>query len=86
MVESVATHANKGAGTKMTLYVGQEEEEEVEKEVEEVKEVGGGRGKDKPHHPLMISVKKVSIRPGGEGEVGWLVPPTPHPQHPPAVH
>ena len=39
-----------------TLYMGQEEEEDVEEEGEEVEEVGGGRGKDKPHHPLMISV------------------------------
>ena len=56
VVESVTAHAEKGAGTKAALYVGQEEEEEVEDEVEEVEEVGGGRGKDKPHHPLMISV------------------------------
>ena len=56
MVESVTAHAEKGAGTKTTLYVGQEEEEEVEEEVVEVEEVGGGRGKGKPHHPLMISV------------------------------
>ena len=51
VVESVTTHAEKGAGTKTTLYMGQEEEEEVEEEVEEVVEVGGGRGKDKPHNP-----------------------------------
>ena len=61
MVESATTHAEKGAGTKTTLYVGHEEEEEVEEEVEEAEEVGGGRGKDKPHHPLMISVQKVRI-------------------------
>ena len=30
MVESVATHAEKGVGTKTTLYVGQEEEEEMD--------------------------------------------------------
>ena len=36
VVESVTAHAEKGAGTKTTLYVGQEEEEEVEEEVEEV--------------------------------------------------
>ena len=64
VVESVTAHAEKGAGTKTTLYVGQEEEEEVEEEVEEVVEVGAGRGKDKPHNPLMFSVQKVRIRPG----------------------
>ena len=58
VVESVTAHAEKGEGTKTTLYVGQEEEEE---EVEEVEEVGGGRGKEKPHQPLMISVQKVRI-------------------------
>ena len=42
VVESVTTHAEKGAGTKTSLYVGPEEEEEVEEEVEEVEEVGGG--------------------------------------------
>ena len=56
MLEAVTAHAEKGAGTKTTLYVGQEEEEEVEGEVEEVVEVGAGRGKEKPHNPLMISV------------------------------
>ena len=39
VVESVTAHAEKGAGTKTTLYVGQEEEEE---EVEEEEEDGGG--------------------------------------------
>ena len=58
VVESVTAHAEKGAGTKTTLYVGHQEEEEVE----EVVEVGAGRGKDKPHSPLMISVQKVRIR------------------------
>ena len=74
VVESVTAHADKGAGTKTTLYVSQEEEEEVEEEVEEVVEVGGGRGKDKPHNPLMISVQKVRIRPGkGKGKSdGWF--------------
>ena len=82
MVESDTAHAEKGAGTKKTLYVGQEEEEDVEEEVEEVQEVGDGRGKDKPHHPLMISVQKVKIRPGkGKGKSdGWF------PQHPPGLH
>ena len=56
MLEYVTAHAKNGAGTKRTLYVGQEEEEEVEEEVEEVVQVGGWRGKDKPHNPLMISV------------------------------
>ena len=41
MLESVTAHAEKGAGTKTTLYVGEEEEEEVE----EVEEVGAGKGK-----------------------------------------
>ena len=65
VVESVTAHAEKGAGTKMTLCMGQEEAEEVEEEVEEVEDVGGWRGQDKPHHPLMISVHKVRIRPVG---------------------
>ena len=69
MVEFVTAHADKSAGTKMTLYVGQEEEEEVEEEVEEVVEVAAWRGKDKPHNPLMISVQNVRIRPGkGKGK------------------
>ena len=80
VVESVTAHAEKGAGTKTTLYVGQEEEEEVEEEVEEVVEVGGGRGKDKPHSPLMISVQKVRIPPGkGKGKSdGWFPQPLTH--------
>ena len=49
VLESVTAHAEKGAGTKTTPYVGQEEAEEVE-------EFGAGRGKEKPHSPLMISV------------------------------
>ena len=83
VVESVTAHAEKGAGTKTTLYVGQEEEEEAEEEVEEVEEVGGGRGKDKPHHPLMISVQKVRIRPGkGKGKSdGWFPQPLTHNAH-----
>ena len=78
MLESVTAHAEKGAGTKTTLYVGHEEEEEVEEEVEEVEEVGAGRGK--PHNPLMISVQKVSIRPGkGKGKSdGWFPQPLTH--------
>ena len=55
-MECITAHPEKVAGTKMTLYVGQEEEEDVEEEGEEVEERGGGRGKDKPHHPVMISV------------------------------
>ena len=51
VLESVTAHAEKGAGTKTTLYVGHEEAEEEEEEVEEVKEVGAGRGKEKPHNP-----------------------------------
>ena len=64
VVESVTAHAEKGAGTTTTLYVGQEE-------VEEVEEVGAGRGKEKPHvhSPLMISVQKGRIRRGkGKGK------------------
>ena len=53
VLESVTAHAEKGAGTKTTLYVGEEEEEEVEEEVVEAEEVGAGRGK--PHSLLMIS-------------------------------
>ena len=77
VVESVTAHAEKGAGTKTTLYVGQEEEEEEEGEVEEVVEVGAGRGKEKPHNPLLISLQKVRIRPGkGKGKSdGWFPQP-----------
>ena len=80
VLESVTAHAEKGAGTKTTLYVGQEEAEEVEEEVEEVEEVGAGRGKEKPHHPLTISVQKVRIRPGkGKGKSdGWFPQPLTH--------
>ena len=82
VLESVTAHAEKGAGTKTTLYVGQEEAEEVEEEVEEVvlEEVGAGRGKEKPHNPLMISVQKVRIRPGkGKGKSdGWFPQPLTH--------
>ena len=80
MLEFVTAHAEKGAGTKTTLYVGQEEAEEVEEEVEEVEEVGAGRGKEKPHNPLMISVQKVRIRPGkGKGKLdGWFPQPLTH--------
>ena len=49
VLEFVTAQAEKGAGTKTTLYVGQEEAEEVEGEVEEVEEVKGWRGKEKPH-------------------------------------
>ena len=66
--------------------MGQEEEEEVEEGVKEVEEVAGGRGKDKPHHPLMTSVQKVRIRPGkGKGKSDGWFPQTPHPQHPPRM-
>ena len=80
VLESVTAHAEKGAGTKTTLYVGQEEAEEVEEEVEEVEETGAGRGKEKPHNPLMISVQKVRIRPGkGKGKSdGWFPQPLTH--------
>ena len=57
-----------------------QEEEEVEEEVEDVEEVGGGRGKDKPQHPLIISVHKVRIRPcKGKGKSdGWFPQPLTH--------
>ena len=73
VLESVTAHAQKGAGTKTTLYVGQEE-------VEEVEEVGAGRGKEKPHSPLMISLQKGRIRPGkGKGKSdGWFPQPLTH--------
>ena len=65
VVESVTAHAEKGAGTKTTLYVGQEEqEEEVEEEEEDAGGVGAGGRKEKPHNPLVISVQKVRVRPG----------------------
>ena len=77
VLESVTAHAEKGAGTKTTLYVGREEEEEVEGEVEEVMEVGAGKGKEKPHSPLMIIVQKVRGRPvKGKGKSdGWFPQP-----------
>ena len=75
VLEFVTAHAEKGAGLKTTPYVGQEEEEEVEGEVEEVVEVGAGREKDNPHNPLMISVQKVRIQPGkGQGKWDGLFP------------
>ena len=82
VVESVTAHAEKGAGTKTTLYVGQEEEEveEVEEEEEDAGGVGAGGRKEKPHNPLMISVQKVRIRPGkGKGQSdGWFPQPLTH--------
>ena len=51
VVESVTAHAEKGAGTKTTLYVGEEEEEEVGEEVEEVVEVGGWEGQGQAPQP-----------------------------------
>ena len=54
VVESVTAHAEKGAGTKTTLYVGQEEEEEeVEEEEEDAGGMRAGGRKEKPHNPLM---------------------------------
>ena len=69
--------SSKGAGTKIK---GQEEPEEVEGEVEEVEELGAGRGKEKPHNPLMISVQKVRLRPGKgkEKSDGWFPQPLTH--------
>ena len=61
MLESVTAHAEKGAGTKGALFVGQEEEEEEGEDVEEVAVVGGGRGERKPRKPLMSSVQNVRI-------------------------
>ena len=81
VVESVTAHAEKGAGTKTTLYVGQEEEEEeVEEEEEDAGGVGAGGRKEKPHNPLMISVQKVRVRPGkGKGKSdGWFPQPLTH--------
>ena len=81
VVESVTAHAEKGAGTKTTLYVGQEEEEEeVEEEEEDAGGVGAGGRKEKPHNPLMMSVQKVRIRPGkGKGKSdGWFPQPLTH--------
>ena len=81
VVESVTAHAEKGAGTKTNLYVGQEEEEEeVEEEEEDAGGVGAGGRKEKPHNPLMISVQKVRIRPGkGKGKSdGWFPQPLTH--------
>ena len=82
VLESVTAHAGKGAGTKTTLHVGQEEAEEVEEEMEEVEEVGAMRGKEKPHNSLIISVQKVRIRPGkgkGKGKSdGWFPQPLTH--------
>ena len=42
--------------------------------------MGGGRGKDKPHHPLMISVQKVRILPvKGKGKSDcWFPRPLTH--------
>ena len=51
VVESVTAHAEKGAGTKTTLYVGHEEEEDVEEEVEEVEEVGDWQGEGQAPPP-----------------------------------
>ena len=81
MVESVTAHAEKGAGTKTTLYVGQEEEEEeVEQEEEDAGGLGAGGRKEKLHNPLMISVQKVRVRPGkGKGKSdGWFPQPLTH--------
>ena len=55
MVRCVTTHAEKGAGMKTTLYVGQEEAEEVGEDMEEVEDVGARRENDKPHKPLMTA-------------------------------
>ena len=78
VVEVVTTHTERGLGTKTTLYVGQEEEEEEEDEG--VEEVGGGGRKNKPNHPLMISVQKVRIRHGkGKGTMdAWFPTPLTH--------
>ena len=55
----------------------------MEEEAEQVEEVGAGRGKDKPHHPLMIGVQKVRITHGkGKGKTdGWFPQPLTHNTH-----
>ena len=74
MLESVTAQTEKGAGTNTALYVAQEEEEEVERQVKEVVEVGAGRGKEQFGNPLTYSVQYVRIRPGkGKGKLdGWF--------------
>ena len=49
VVESVTAHADKGVGTKTTLYVHQEEEEDVEEEVEGGGWEGEGQAPPPPH-------------------------------------
>ena len=53
VVEFVTPHAEKGAGTKMTLHVGREEEEEVgeEGEGQEEEAVGGWEGEGQAPPP-----------------------------------
>ena len=46
VVESVTAHAEKGSGTKTTLYVGQEEKEDEVEEEEEDAGGGGGWGEE----------------------------------------
>ena len=67
VVESVTAHAEKGAGTKTTLYVGQEEEEveEVEEEEEDAGGVGAGGRKEKPHNPLSMRPSRTWCGCGG---------------------
>ena len=56
----------------------------MEEEGEELVELGAGRGKDKAHHPLRISVQKVSIRlgKGKEKSDGWFPQPLTHNSRP----
>ena len=49
--ESLTTHAEKGAGTKTTLYVCEEEEEEVEEKVEVCGGSGGWEGEGQAPPP-----------------------------------
>ena len=50
-MESVTAHAEKGVGTKTSLYQVQEEEEEDEGEEPGEEEVGGGGGRASPTTP-----------------------------------
>ena len=65
------------AGTKTTRYIGEEEDEDNKVQEEGEEEVLGGYGgrrKDKPHQPVVISVQTVRIKPGEEkGKTdGWF--------------
>ena len=82
VVASRTAHAKKGAGTKTTLYVSQEDKEDDdnhEGEEEGEKEVGGGGGS--PSNPsCMISVQKVRLKlDKAKGKTdGWFPQPLSH--------